>query len=42
MGIVLASSELEEIRATADRILVMCRGCVTQEFDAGLHLPTLL
>jgi erythritol transport system ATP-binding protein len=35
MGIVLVSSELEEIRATSDRILVMSRGAVTAEFDAS-------
>jgi erythritol transport system ATP-binding protein len=35
MAIVLVSSELEEIRAVADRILVMSRGCVSAEFRAG-------
>jgi ABC-type sugar transport system ATPase subunit len=35
MGIVLVSSELEEVRAAANRILVMSRGAVTAEFAAG-------
>ncbi len=35
MSIVLASSELEEVRATADRIVVMSRGAVTAEFDGA-------
>lgn len=35
MGVLLASSELEEIRATADRIVVMSRGAVTAEFEAS-------
>jgi erythritol transport system ATP-binding protein len=35
MGIVLATSELEEVRATADRIVVMSRGQVTAEFAAA-------
>ena len=35
MGIVLVSSELEEVRATADRIMVMSRGRVTAEFQAA-------
>jgi erythritol transport system ATP-binding protein len=35
MGIVLVSSELEEVRATANRIVVMSRGAVTAEFKAG-------
>jgi erythritol transport system ATP-binding protein len=35
MGILLVSSELEEVRATADRIVVMSRGAVTAEFQAG-------
>jgi erythritol transport system ATP-binding protein len=35
MAIVLVSSELEEIRAVADRIVVMSRGCVSAEFQAG-------
>lgn len=33
MGVLLVSSELEEIRATADRVIVMSRGAVTAEFD---------
>jgi len=35
MAIVLVSSELDEIRAVADRILVMSRGAVSAEFRAG-------
>jgi len=35
MGIVLVSSELEEVRNTADRILVMSRGTVSGEFSAS-------
>ena len=35
IGVVLVSSELEEVRAVADRILVMSRGAVTGEFEAG-------
>jgi erythritol transport system ATP-binding protein len=35
MAIVLVSSELEEVRAVADRILVMSRGAVSAEFRAG-------
>jgi erythritol transport system ATP-binding protein len=35
MAIVLVSSELEEVRITADRILVMSRGSVTGEFTAA-------
>lgn len=35
MGVILASSELEEIRATADRVLVMSRGKVTAEMPAA-------
>ena len=35
MGIVLVSSELEEVRATADRIVVMSRGAVSGEFPAA-------
>ena len=35
MGIVLVSSELEEVRATADRIIVMSRGAMTAEFAAA-------
>jgi erythritol transport system ATP-binding protein len=36
MGIVYVSSELEEIRSVADRILVMSRGKVTGEFAADV------
>ena len=35
MAVVLVSSELEEIRAVSDRILVMSRGCISAEFQAG-------
>lgn len=35
MGIVFVSSELDEIRSVADRILVMSRGAVAGEFAAG-------
>jgi erythritol transport system ATP-binding protein len=35
IGVVLVSSELEEARAVADRILVMSRGGVTGEFEAA-------
>jgi len=35
MGVILVSSELEEVRATAHRIVVMSRGAVTAEFDAS-------
>jgi ABC-type sugar transport system ATPase subunit len=34
MGVLLVSSELEEVRATADRIVVMSRGAVTAQFEA--------
>ena len=35
MGILLVSSELEEVRATATRIVVMSRGAVTAQFSAA-------
>ncbi len=35
MGILLVSSELDEVRATANRIVVMSRGAVTAEFEAS-------
>ena len=35
IGIVFVSSELEEIRLVADRILVMSRGRIAAEFDAA-------
>jgi len=35
MAVVLVSSELEEIRAVADRILVISRGGVSAEFQAS-------
>ena len=40
MGIVLVSSELEEVRAVASRIVVMSRGAITAEFDAA-QAPTM-
>jgi erythritol transport system ATP-binding protein len=36
IGIILVSSELEEVRAVATRIVVMSRGAITAEFDAAL------
>jgi len=35
MGILLVSSELEEVRAVASRIVVLARGAITAEFDAA-------
>jgi erythritol transport system ATP-binding protein len=35
MGVVLVSSELEEVRASAHRVLVMSRGAVTAELSAA-------
>ncbi len=35
MGVILTSSELEEVRAVAHRIVVMSRGAVTAELDAS-------
>jgi len=35
VGIIMISSELPEIMAMADRILVMCRGSITAEFKHG-------
>jgi erythritol transport system ATP-binding protein len=35
MGVILVSSELEEVRAAAHRIVVMSRGAVTAQFDAA-------
>ena len=35
MGIMLVSSELAEIRATASRIVVMSRGAIAAEFHAA-------
>jgi erythritol transport system ATP-binding protein len=35
MGVILASSELDEVRATADRVIVMSRGTVTAELEAA-------
>ncbi|HEY3444368.1 MAG TPA: sugar ABC transporter ATP-binding protein [Paludibaculum sp.] len=34
MGIIVVSSELEEMLAVADRIIVLSRGVITAEFDA--------
>jgi ABC-type sugar transport system ATPase subunit len=42
MGVILASSELEEVRATADRVVVMSRGAVTAELPAGQASDDLL
>ncbi len=33
LGVILVSSELPEILSVADRILVMCEGCITGEFN---------
>lgn len=35
MGVIVVSSELEEVRAAAHRVLVMSRGGITAEFDAA-------
>jgi erythritol transport system ATP-binding protein len=35
MGVILVSSELEEVRAAATRLVVMSRGAITAEFDAA-------
>lgn len=35
IGVILVSSELEEVRAAADRVLVMSRGAITAEFEAA-------
>jgi erythritol transport system ATP-binding protein len=35
MGIVLVSSELDEVRAVSNRILVMCRGSITAELESA-------
>jgi ABC-type sugar transport system ATPase subunit len=35
VGIIMISSELPEVIAMADRILVMCRGAITAEFKRG-------
>jgi ribose transport system ATP-binding protein len=35
VGIIMISSELLEVMAMADRILVMCRGTITAEFQRG-------
>jgi erythritol transport system ATP-binding protein len=36
MGIILVSSELQEVRAAAHRIVVMSRGVITAEFDGAV------
>jgi ABC-type sugar transport system ATPase subunit len=35
VGIIMISSELAEVMAMADRILVMCRGSISAEFERG-------
>ena len=35
VGIIMISSELAEILAMADRIIVMCRGSITGEYERG-------
>jgi ABC-type sugar transport system ATPase subunit len=35
VGIIMISSELPEVLAIAERILVMCRGSITAEFKRG-------
>ena len=35
VGIIMISSELPEVMAMADRILVMCRGSFSAEFQRG-------
>jgi erythritol transport system ATP-binding protein len=35
IGVILASSELEEVRAVANRIVVMSRGAIAAEFEAA-------
>jgi ABC-type sugar transport system ATPase subunit len=35
VGVIMISSELPEVIAMADRILVMCRGSITAEFKRG-------
>jgi D-xylose transport system ATP-binding protein len=35
VGVIMISSELPEVMAMADRILVMCRGSITAEFKRG-------
>lgn len=35
VGIIMISSELPEVMAMADRILVMCRGSLSAEFQRG-------
>jgi ABC-type sugar transport system ATPase subunit len=35
LGIILVSSELEEVRAASTRIVVMSRGAITAQFDAA-------
>jgi rhamnose transport system ATP-binding protein len=34
IGIVMISSEMKEIMGMSDRVVVMCQGRVTAEFDA--------
>ena len=35
VGIIMISSELQEVLAIADRIIVMCRGAITAELKRG-------
>ncbi|MCP5115879.1 MAG: sugar ABC transporter ATP-binding protein, partial [bacterium] len=42
MAIVFASSELEEVLALADRVVVMSRGSITGEFPRGEATDTAL
>jgi rhamnose transport system ATP-binding protein len=35
----MISSELPEVMAMSDRILVMCEGCLTGEFDQAEATP---
>jgi ribose transport system ATP-binding protein len=39
VGIILISSELPEIMAMADRVLVMARGAITAEYSRGQASP---
>ncbi len=41
-AILLVSSDIEEVIAEADRIIVMYKGRVTAEFDAGASRTSLL
>ncbi|HEX2952529.1 MAG TPA: sugar ABC transporter ATP-binding protein [Bacillota bacterium] len=39
VGVLMISSELPEVMAMSDRILVMCEGCLTGEFDQAEATP---